>query len=202
MRLQLSLRKSAKSGTIDVDQLGLNWDTRLHMAVLQVIEEWKGFRGHFTQPKPVKIPSPNQSESETKQSWTVSLKHKTTICAILSPAHTIQFQAGSSLKPFNLTVFHYLKALNYLTDDSRAVVNGHPRTTFELNLPRCALLFDGHSIIEAEGLNWKLADNDLDLKQERLSFDCQVTKLLFHSNVYLINSILLRQSQTNVGLSV
>ncbi|KAK4026287.1 hypothetical protein OUZ56_015296 [Daphnia magna] len=151
LRLQLSLRKSAKSGTIDVDQLGLNWDTRLHMAVLQVIEEWKGFRGHFTQPKPVKISSPNQSESETKQSWTVSLKHKTTICAILSPAHTIQFQA----------------------DDSRAVVNGHPRTTFELNLPRCALLFDGHSIIEAEGLNWKLADNDLDLKQERLSFDCQ-----------------------------
>jgi hypothetical protein len=39
-RLQLSLRKSTKSGTIDVDQLGLNWDTRLHMAVLQVIEEW------------------------------------------------------------------------------------------------------------------------------------------------------------------
>ena len=52
------------------------------------------------------------------------------------------------------------------------MVNGHPRTTFELNLPRCALLFDGHSIIEAEGLNWKLADNDLDLKQERITFDC------------------------------
>ena len=54
------------------------------------------------------------------------------------------------------------------------MVNGHPRTTFELNLPRCALLFDGHSIIEAEGLNWKLADNDLDLKQERITFDCEV----------------------------
>ena len=58
------------------------------------------------------------------------------------------------------------------------MVNGHPRTTFELNLPRCALLFDGHSIIDAEGLNWKLTDNDLDLKQERISFDCEVTLLV------------------------
>jgi hypothetical protein len=64
--------------------------------------------------------------------------------------------------------------LNIFVDDSRAIVNGHPRTSFELNLPRCALLFDGHSIIEAEGLNWKLADNDLDLKQERISFGCEV----------------------------
>ena len=64
--------------------------------------------------------------------------------------------------------------LNVFVDDSRAMVNGHPRTSFELNLPRCALLFDGHSIIEAEGLNWKLADNDLDLKQERISFGCEV----------------------------
>ncbi len=59
-------------------------------------------------------------------------------------------------------------------DDSRAIVNGHPGRSFELNFPRCALLFDGHSIIEADGLNWKLADNDADLKQERLSFDCEV----------------------------
>jgi hypothetical protein len=65
--------------------------------------------------------------------------------------------------------------LNVFVDDSRAMVNGHPRTSFELNLSRCALLFDGNSIIEAEGLNWKLADNDLDLKQERISFDCEVT---------------------------
>ena len=62
------------------------------------------------------------------------------------------------------------------------MVNGHPRTTFELNLPRCALLFDGHSIIEAEGLNWKLADNDLDLKQERITFDCEV---IFFFNLIL-----------------
>jgi hypothetical protein len=97
-RLQLSLRKSTKSGTIDVDQLGLNWDTRLHMAVLQVIEEWKTFRNRFNQSKPVKIPTVKDSEQETKQSWTVSLKHKTTICAVLSPTHTIQFQAGTYLQ--------------------------------------------------------------------------------------------------------
>ncbi len=74
--------------------------------------------------------------------------------------------------------------LNVFVDDSRAMVNGHPRTSFKLNLPRCTLLFDGHSIIEAEGLNWKLADNDLDLKQERISFGCEVlisVKLIFSS---------------------
>jgi hypothetical protein len=93
-RLQLSLRKSTKSGTIDVNQLGLNWDTRLHMTVLQVIEEWKTFRNRFNQSKPVKIPTVKDSEQETKQNWTLSLKHKTTICAVFSPTHTIQFQAG------------------------------------------------------------------------------------------------------------
>ena len=95
-RLQLTLRKSTKSGTIDIDQLGLNWDTRLHLAVLQVIEEWKTFQNRFNQFKPVKIPTVKDSEHETKQSWAIALKHKTSICAVLSPTHTIQFQAGNS----------------------------------------------------------------------------------------------------------
>ena len=72
------------------------------------------------------------------------------------------------------------------------MVNGHPRTTFELNLPRCALLFDGHSIIEAEGLNWKLADNDLDLKQERITFDCEV--IFFFNRICHNNHFLERKS--------
>jgi hypothetical protein len=59
-----------------------------------VIEEWKTFRNRFNQSKPVKISTVKDSEQETKQSWAVSLKHKTTICAVLSPTHTIQFQAG------------------------------------------------------------------------------------------------------------
>jgi hypothetical protein len=76
---------------------------------------------------------------------------------------------------FNRKILKVFRIYFYVfVDDSRAMVNGHPRTSFELNLPRCALLFDGHSIIEAEGLNWKLADNDLDLKQERISFGCEV----------------------------
>jgi hypothetical protein len=66
------------------------------MAVLQVMEEGKTFRNRFNRFKPVKIPTIKDSEHETKQSWTISLKHKTSICAVLSPNHTIQFQAGKS----------------------------------------------------------------------------------------------------------
>lgn len=96
MRLQLSFLKSPKWGIVDVVQFGLNWDTRLHMAVLQVIEEWKAFRSNFTESRPLDIPSANQCEPEAKQTWIVSLKERTIIRAILSPTHTVQFQAGKS----------------------------------------------------------------------------------------------------------
>ena len=54
-------------------------------------------------------------------------------------------------------------------------MNGHEGTSFELHLPRSALLFDGHSIVEAEQLTWTLADANAELEQERLSFDCQAS---------------------------
>ncbi len=64
------------------------------MAVLQIVEEWKTFRNHLRQSEPEAIPVPMCTEPESRQSWIVSLKHKTTICAVLSPSHTIQLQAG------------------------------------------------------------------------------------------------------------
>ena len=90
----MTFRQASKSGTIDVDQLGLNWDTRLHMAVLMVVEEFKNFHNHFNQFDAINIPVVKHSDPEIKRSWAVTLKHKTTICAVLSPTHTIQFQAG------------------------------------------------------------------------------------------------------------
>lgn len=71
---------------------------------------------------------------------------------------------------------------DYVTEDSRAVINAHPGISFELNLPRSSLLFDGHPIIEAEGLSWKLADHDIDLKRERSTFDLQVFFYLILKN--------------------
>lgn len=47
-------------------------------------------------------------------------------------------------------------------------------STFELILPHSALLFDGHPIVEAEGLIWKLMDSDPELTNERLTFDLEV----------------------------
>lgn len=49
-----------------------------------------------------------------------------------------------------------------------------PGTTFELILPQAALVLDGHSIVEAEGLNWKYVDSDADLEQERIAFGLEV----------------------------
>lgn len=91
----MTYRKSTHCGTVDVDQLGLNWDSRLHMAVLQVIEEWKTFRNHFRQPPTERNLASEKTDIDTKPSWTISLKHKTNICAVLSPKHTIQLQAGN-----------------------------------------------------------------------------------------------------------
>ena len=81
-----------------MDQLGINWDSRLHMAVLQIIEEGKTFRNHLKPSQPaVSIPAAKSVDPERKQTWTVTLKHKTTICAVLSPSHTIQLQSGNYL---------------------------------------------------------------------------------------------------------
>lgn len=100
LRLQIALRKSTNCGTIDVDQLGLNWDSRLHLAVLQIIEELKTFRSLLNQRELPSNPTAKKTESGTKRSWILFLKHKTSICAILSPKHTIQLTAGNLLFTF------------------------------------------------------------------------------------------------------
>ena len=63
------------------------------------------------------------------------------------------------------------------TDDSRAVLKAG---LFNLNFPRCALLFDGHCIIDAERLTFTLADDSADLSKERLTFGLQVILFSIH----------------------
>ena len=98
LRLQIALRKTidGRPGTVDIDQLSLHWDPRLHLAVLQVFDELKLFRNHMklspTDESPP--PVPHSEETASRKSWVVSLKGKTTICAALSPQHTIELQAG------------------------------------------------------------------------------------------------------------
>ena len=67
--------------------------------------------------------------------------------------------------------------VGYIVDDAKALVHSRVGLNFELFLPHSALLFDGNSIVEAEGLTWTLADSDLELTKERITFDCEATIL-------------------------
>ena len=64
--------------------------------------------------------------------------------------------------------------LDVLIDNARALLYGRPDVTFELVVPKCALLFDEHAIAEAEGLIWVLANHDVELAKERLILECEV----------------------------
>ena len=81
-------------------------------------------------------------------------KGKCRICAVLSPQHAVEFQS-------------YEDSTAVWKSPSTSGEGG--RDTFNLNVPRCALLFDGHSIIEAEGLTWILASEDQQLSHERIT---------------------------------
>lgn len=90
-RLQVAVRKPVK-GTIDLEEASLSWDTRLHMSVLQVFDEWKQFasRISYHRPRPVEARDPQAR----KLPWIVSLKGKSTICATLSPRHIVELNTG------------------------------------------------------------------------------------------------------------
>lgn len=109
MRLQVSAR-AAKPGTIDVDQPSIYWDPRLHLAMLQVLDEWRQFRQHMIRSSSdASFAQDAGSESGSKSSgktngWTISLKGKTTICAALSPQHTVQLQAGTQEGLFSINL--------------------------------------------------------------------------------------------------
>ena len=50
---------------------------------------------------------------------------------------------------------------------------------FELSVPQCAFLFDGYSILEAQGLVWTLADqSNGQIAQEMTTFDYCVSHFL------------------------
>ena len=88
-----------------MDQLSLHWDPRLHLAVLQVLEELKLFRNHVKlSPSVESPPSTPDQETNARKSWIVSLKGKSNICAALSPSHTIELQAGKIQKQNVFTI--------------------------------------------------------------------------------------------------
>lgn len=92
----MAKRKTLKASTLDVEQLGLHWDTRLHMAVLQVVDEWKTFRSQVQGTKPLEVPKVNaHTEPDVKRTWIVSLKGRSVVHATLSPSHSIELQAGN-----------------------------------------------------------------------------------------------------------
>ena len=69
-RVQILLRTaSTKPRSIEVENLDLNWDTRLHMAVLQVLDEWKAFRSSFRRPE--SIPNPSSDTQSAPNTWNV-----------------------------------------------------------------------------------------------------------------------------------
>ena len=93
--------------------------------------------------------------------WMLLTRGKCRICAVLSPHHAVEFQSYEDSKAV------------WKSCSSSSSTGG--RDTFNLSVPRCALLFDGHSIIDAEGLTWILASEDEELSDERITFKLQVT---------------------------
>jgi pyrroloquinoline quinone (PQQ) biosynthesis protein C len=162
----LSRTASTKPRSIEVENLDLNWDTRLHMAVLQVLDEWKAFRSSFRRPE--STPNPPSDTRSAPNTWNVWFKGQSTICAALSSRHSMELKAPESLK--------------------LAITGGQ----FELSVPQCAFLFDGNSILEAHGLVWTLADQSNDqIAQERATFDYLVSfsvDFLVNLGVKLANS--------------
>ena len=187
-RVQVSLRKSTKSNSIDAEELHLKWDTRFHMALIQVVKEWKLFRLQLTstagqQDDQHQHRHGNQTNGHfyiliqltliiellfklLAAGWMLVARGKCSICAVLSPQHSVEFQ---SYEDFRAT-------WRSLTAASAAVGERGGDDTFNLNVPRCALLFDGHSIVDAEGLAWILAGQDQQLSRERITFDLQVMR--------------------------
>jgi hypothetical protein len=135
---------STKPRSIEVENLDLNWGTRLHMAVLQVLDERKAFRSSFRRPE--SIPNPPSDTQSAPNTWNVWFKGQSTICAALSSRHSMELKAPESLK---------------------LVISGG---NFELSVPQCAFFLT--VILEAKGLVWTLADQSNDqIAQERFTFD-------------------------------
>jgi len=98
LRLQIAVRKTTdgRPGTVDIDQLSFHWDPRLHLAVLQVLDELKLFRSHVKSSSVESPPlAPLSKEAPSRKSWIVSLKGKSKVCAALSLHHSIELQAGN-----------------------------------------------------------------------------------------------------------
>ena len=93
-----SLFVSTKPRRIEVENLDCNWGTRLHMAVLQVLVEWKAFRSSSRRPESI----PNSSSHPIRTQQLEVLAHQTEFFEISCHAFIIAWSSYNKVTLFGI----------------------------------------------------------------------------------------------------